>query len=109
MAEKGNQILLDGRFDFQSPALEFSRARLYADRLELSGWRLIGRYHRRIPLGSVLQVDALNDSALVIWLSVGETIRLRVNRASSWKRQIEAQQVHLKKLAPTSERMESIQ
>lgn len=104
MTEKGNQILLDGRFDFQSPALAFPKARLYADRLELSGWRLRGWFHRRIPLRNVLQVDALNDSALVIWLSVGETIRLRVNQASSWKRHIEAQLVQLEKYAPASER-----
>jgi len=107
MARKGNQIFLDGRFDFQSPALAFPKARLYSDRLELSGWRFSGRFHRRIPLRSVLQVDAVNDSVLVIWLSVGETIRLRVNQASSWKTHIEAQLVELEKLALTSERRES--
>lgn len=107
MAEKGNQILLDGRFYFQSPALAFPRARLYADRLELSGWRLSGRFSRRIPLRNVLHVDAVDDSALVIWLSVGETVRIRVNQASSWKRHIEAQLVQLGKLDPTSERRES--
>jgi hypothetical protein len=107
MARKGNRIFFDGRFDFQSPALAFPKARLYADRLELSGWRLTGRFHRRIPLRSVLQVDTLNDSALVIWLSVGETIRLRVNQASNWKMHIEARLAQLGKPASTSERRES--
>jgi hypothetical protein len=107
MARKANQIYFDGRFEFQSPALAFPRARLFADRLELSGWRLSGRFFRRIPLRGILQVDAVNDSALVIWLSVGETIRLRVNQASSWKMHIEARLVQLEKLAPTSEWRES--
>lgn len=107
MRRRGNQILLDGRFHFQNPALSFSRARLYADRLELTGWRLSGRFFRRIPLSSVLQVDALNDSALVIWLSVGEAIRLRVSQASRWKRRIEAQQAKLEKHGSTHRGRES--
>lgn len=92
MAEKRQRAFLTDRFVFQSPSLAFARARLHADRIELSGWLLGGRYLCRIPLERVLQVDAANDRSLVIWLSTGETLRIRIRRALRWKREIEEHQ-----------------
>jgi hypothetical protein len=92
MAEKRQRAFLTDRFVFQSPSMAFSRARLHADRIELSGWLLGGRYLRLIPLERVLQVDAPSDRSLVIWLSTGETLRIRIRRALRWKREIEIHQ-----------------
>jgi hypothetical protein len=95
MTNKGKQAILAGRFDFQSPALIFPKARLYADRLELSGWHFGGRYNRRVPLKNVLQVDVVNASGLVIWLSVGETLRIRIGGALLWKQEIDTRLLSL--------------
>ncbi|HMB91800.1 MAG TPA: hypothetical protein VKP65_13190 [Rhodothermales bacterium] len=88
--------VLSGRFRFRNPALLCARLRLYADRLELSGWHMRGRYVRRILLQQVLQADALDADSLLLWLSNGETVRLRVRGALRWKRTIEQQQRRLR-------------
>ena len=88
--------LLSGRFRFRNPSLLWARVRLYGDRLELSGWHTRGRYLRRIPLQHVLQVDAPDADSLILWLSDGKTLRLRVREAPRWKRAIEQQQTGLR-------------
>jgi len=90
------ETVLSGRFRFRDPALLCARVRLYPDRLELSGWQMKGRYHRRIPLQQVLQADALNADSLLLWLSNGETVRLRVEGALRWKQAIGQQQKRLR-------------
>ena len=83
------------RFSFSTPWLLFARARLFADRLELSGWHLQGHYRRDILVARILQVDALENDRLVLWLFNGETVRLRIRRARQWKEAIEKQQSRL--------------
>ncbi len=83
------------RFSFSTPWLLFARARLFADRLELSGWHLQGHYRRDIEVARILQVDALENDRLVLWLFSGETVRLRLRRAGQWKEAIEKQQSQL--------------
>jgi hypothetical protein len=85
-----------GRFRFRNPALLWARLRLYEDRLELSGWHLKGHYVRRIRLQHVLQADALQAEALLLWLFDGQTLRLLVEEAPRWKRAIEQQQRRLR-------------
>ena len=80
------------RFSFSTPWLLFARARLFADRLELTGWHRQGRYRREILVARILQVDALENDRLVLWLFNGETVRLRLRRARQWKEAIEKQQ-----------------
>jgi hypothetical protein len=87
-----HEIVMSGRFRFRDPALLFAHVRLYEDRLELTGWRIKGRFHRRIPLQQVLQGDALNTDSLLLWLSNGETVRLRVRQSLRWKQAIGRQQ-----------------
>ncbi len=89
MPSRSRSVLRTGRFTFRDPTLFFARARLYPDRLELSGWRLRGRYRRSIPIKQVLQVDLLSDDSLMIWLSIGETVRIRIDQAARWKEAIE--------------------
>jgi hypothetical protein len=90
MKRQENQAIRKGRFAFQSPTLFFPRIRLYADRLELSGWRLKGRFHRVVPLRQALHIDTPSDRELLIWLSVGETLRLNIEQATRWKSEIES-------------------
>jgi hypothetical protein len=71
-------------FTFSAPALLRPRLHLYADRLELQGWRWLGRYRRAIPLRRVLQVDA-TDGRLLVWLVDGTTLRLCVDDAPAWR------------------------
>ncbi len=85
------------RFSFSTPWLLFARARLFADRLELTGWHRQGRYRRDILVARILQVDALENDRLMLWLFSGETVRLRIRRARQWKEAIEKQQARLKK------------
>ena len=91
-----SETVLSGRFRFRNPALLWARVRLYPDRLELSGWQMRGRYFRRILLQQVLQSDATTADSLLLWLSDGETVRLRVKEALRWKRAIEQQQRRLR-------------
>ena len=83
------------RFSFSTPWLLFARARLFADRLELTGWRMQGHYRRDILVGRILQVDALENDRLVLWLFNGETVRLHIRQARQWKEAIEKQQARL--------------
>lgn len=86
---KSEEVLLVGRFAFQEPALWFPKVRLFADRLELTGWRLPGgRYRRRIPLHRILQVDADGPECLLVWLADGRSLRLRLDEAPRWQRTI---------------------
>lgn len=85
------------RFSFSIPWLLFARARLFADRLELTGWHWQGHYRRAIAVARILQADALADDRLVLWLNSGETVRLRIRRARQWKAAIEQQQARLHK------------
>ncbi len=80
------------RFSFSTPWLLFARARLFADRLELTGWHMQGHYRRDILIAHILQVDALENDRLMLWLFSGETVRLRIRRARQWKEAIEQQQ-----------------
>lgn len=80
-----SEAVLSGGFRFRDPSLLCARARLYTDRLELSGWRLHGRYFRRIPLEQILHVDVPNADALLLWLSDGEKVSLEVEEALRWK------------------------
>lgn len=84
--------LLESAFRFEAPALLVPRVRLYESYVELTGWRLFGRYRRRVPLGRLLHADA-GARRLVLWLDSGEALRLQVPEAQQWKEAIEARQV----------------
>lgn len=87
-ADRPSTELLSGSFSFAQPTLLCARARLYEDRLELTGWRLWGHYRRRIPLRRILQVDAPGSDRLLLWLADGQTLRLRIDDARRWQQAI---------------------
>lgn len=78
-----------GRFSFKEPTLLWPRVRLFPDGLVLDGWRWNGRFRRQIALDRILQVDVTSTGRLLIWLTTGETIRLRLDEAEAWKQAIE--------------------
>ncbi len=63
--------------------------RLFSDHLRFDAWNWRGRYHRRIDLDDVLQVDVTGAGRLLVWLTNGESIRLRLHEAAAWKQAIE--------------------
>lgn len=87
--------LRTSRFRFRTPALLGARAWLFADRLELTGWHLRGRYRRTIALRQILQADVQGQDSLLLWLSNGETLRLHIEGASAWQATIALQQSRL--------------
>ena len=89
------EAILTSRFRFSNPALLFPRARLGAVHLDLLGWRLRGRYRRRILLDQILHVDVVGNEGLLLWLVNGETVRLHIKRARRWREEIEARRARL--------------
>ena len=83
------KALRTSRFSFRDPLLLCARARLYPDWLDLTGWYWRGRYHRRVPLNHLLQVDVTGSGHLLLWLASGEAIRLRLADAAAWKEAID--------------------
>jgi hypothetical protein len=80
------RALRTDRFSFSNPPLLFARARLFADRLELTGWHLWRGYRRNIRIQHILQADALE-----LWLANGETVRIRIRQFRLGKEAIEKQ------------------
>jgi hypothetical protein len=82
--------VLSTRFSFEEPALWFARARLLDDAIELTGWRLTGRYQRRIPLHTIVEIDTPTSDCLLLWFTTGRTLRLHLAaEAARWKQAIE--------------------
>jgi hypothetical protein len=81
--------VLSTRFSFEEPALWFARARLLDDAIELTGWRLTGRYQRRIPLHTIVEIDVPTSDCLLLWFTTGRTLRLHLAEAARWKQAIE--------------------
>ena len=83
-------LLLSSRFQYLDRRLFFTRARLFFDRIELTGWVLGKKHVRAIPLDDVAQVEwDPNTSAAVLHLSEGDPVRLRLSHLDSWKRSLE--------------------
>lgn len=89
------QALRQSRFTFGSPALLFAKIRLYEGHVDLSGWQLNGRYHRRIGLRQILHIDVLREETMVLWLTSGEALRLQIKQAVLWKAEMEVHQACL--------------
>lgn len=79
---------------FQSPhrRLFFSRARLYFDRIELTGWHLRERYEEVIPLDAVEEMEWQEDApdgTVALRLADGRTVVLQLSKAGPWRRSLE--------------------
>ncbi len=87
-------VLVSSRFRYPGQWLLFPKARLFLDRLELSGWRLQKKHRHEIPLDQVTRADwhMDDDTAydVVLHLASGETVCLSLPHADEWKRSLEA-------------------
>jgi hypothetical protein len=66
------------------------RARLYPDRLELTGWSLAGRRRREIALGRIATIDHEEDR-LQITVESGEPVSLLLEEPGRWAQFIRSQ------------------
>ncbi len=82
------------RFRFPSRRVWFGRARLFEDRVQLTGWTLKGRYRRTIPLTRVGRAEWWSNAEgtnFALHLNDGSTCALRLRRgAADWKFEIDA-------------------
>ena len=85
-----NVLLLSSRFQYPGRRLFFTRARLFFDRIELTGWVLGKKHEREILLDEVASIEwDTTTSAAVLHLHEGEPVRLQFAHLESWKRSLE--------------------
>jgi hypothetical protein len=85
-------VLLTTGFRYQDRRLFFARARLFFDRVELSGWQPGERHLSVIPLDAVRRVDWLPAQAganVVLHLEDGTSLPLFLEEASLWQHLLE--------------------
>ena len=78
-----NVPLRTAAFGLEDRWLFWPRARLYTDRLELTGWSLSGRYHRSLPLDRIGEVESIEGS-LVLHLTDGSALRIEIDTPREW-------------------------
>lgn len=70
-------------FALEDRWLLWSQARLYADRLVLTGWSLTGRYRRAIPLEQIDEPEVA-EGRLVLILVEEASLEIRVESPEDW-------------------------
>ena len=87
-------VLLTSRFQYPGRRLFFTRARLFFDRIELSGWNLGSKHTRAILLDTVDKIDWNSDTPeAVVHLTEGESVALRLSQIERWKQSLD-QRLH---------------
>lgn len=87
-------VLLRSGFRYPERHLFFARARLFFDRLELTGWDLNERHEEVIALDSVRRVEWQDegeqaDALLRLHLDDGREVVLGLSDGASWRRALE--------------------
>ncbi len=86
-------LVRTSRFQLPDRKLLFARARLYEDRLELSGFGLRGRYRRTLRLDEVCSVEwwsgAGKEPNLALQLHDGRSLAVWVPGPGLWKFAVE--------------------
>ncbi|QXD14204.1 hypothetical protein GQ464_012165 [Rhodocaloribacter litoris] len=86
-------VLLTSSFQYPPRRLLFGRARLYLDRIELTGWHVGEKFHALIPLDEVCRIEwHLEGGAgpnAVFHLEDGRVIELVLKQGSLWKHTLE--------------------
>lgn len=70
-------------FTLEDRQLFWAKARLYADRLELTGWSFSGRYRRSISLEQIKEAEPA-DGHLLLHLTTGSPLRLGMAAPKQW-------------------------
>ena len=81
-------ILLSSSFQYPERRLFFARARLFLDRIELSGWNFNKREVRQIQLDELDQIE-WNAHDAVFHLREGGSIRILLPQTASWRHTLE--------------------
>ena len=89
-----NVLLLSSRFQYPDRRLFFTRARLFFDRIELTGWHLGKKHERAIAIDDVSEIEwDTRSSAAILHLTDGEPVHLRLSHLDSWQYSLE-QRLH---------------
>ncbi len=82
-------ILLKTGFQYEQDRLFFTRARLFPDRIELSGWHPGGQRREVIPLDRVSRVEWQREPShkwnAVLHLEDGSARKLSLQNVEQWK------------------------
>lgn len=100
---KAGRPLFSNRFRFPGQRFFYGRARLFADRVELRGWGLRGRFVRSIPLRAIERVEWWTGSMLCnleFCMEDGKTFGIWVEGAGRWKFAIDGNAVQTLHRAP---------
>lgn len=104
--ERADSVLHESSFQYPDRWLFWARARLYADRLELTGWHWTGRHRRVVPLSDIAQVKwwtaAEHTVNFALHLHDGERVRLQIKGAGLWKFEVEKHADNLDETSPES-------
>lgn len=94
MASQRNPVLLSSRFRYPDRRFLYARARLFADRIELTGIHWSGITRHIIALSDIVRLswrDNTEQTAnLKIYLRGGDVVRLWVQGPGLWKYQVDA-------------------
>ena len=85
-------VLLSSGFQYPERHLFFARARLYFDRIELTGWQVHERHEAVIPLDSVAGLEWQwegEDATLSVLREDDEPVRLRLPQGQDWRQALE--------------------
>ncbi len=85
--------LVSKRFRFADRSVLYGHAQLFGDRVELSGWRLLGRFNMQIPIDEVVDVEyhPLDQNGnLCLTLEDGSEMKLVVQDAHEWRQHFQS-------------------
>lgn len=86
-------VLLTTSFQYPARRLLFARARLYLDRIELTGWHYGEKYRSQILFDELEQIDwnleAASGANVTFHMSNGTTYALRLQQVQVWKTTLE--------------------
>lgn len=86
-------VLLTSSFQYPPRRLLFGRARLYLDRIELTGWHVGEKYHQSIPLNEVCRIEwhleAADGPNVIFHMEDGSSFPLILKQAALWKHTLE--------------------
>lgn len=92
-AHQHQVVLLSSTFKDPEQRLFFTRARLFFDRIEFSGWHLGKRYQREILLDELDNIEwntaRVAPSAATFHLSTGRHITVQLSQLDRWKHSLE--------------------
>lgn len=84
-------VLLSSSYKMPGRRLLFSRARLFIDRIELTGWYLGEKHFQTIRLEEVCSVEWQDENSYnaILHLRGDESVALKLSQPARWKQSLE--------------------